>query len=446
VSVRRLLAIALVAAFGLVAAACVGGARGSSPSVSPSVSPPSVEPSPSPVPTGSGSAAAALRQLCDYGGTPSGQPTPPEGPTPPVIARVEKNVQDLRDLRFTDPVVADPVTHDELVQGLESSFADYYPKDLYARKSLAWQTIGVIPEGTDLREQIHTFSSGQVIGYYDSFSKELVFIGTENPSPFQQVTLAHELTHALDDQNFGLGRLDQLSRTCQDEPAEAALAVVEGDATFTMTQYALQDLSAEEQLRFAAEAVQAAGTPSGVVPFVADLEAWPYNAGLAFMQTQYQQGGNDAIDRSLRSFPVSTEQILHPEKYPTDVPTPVDIPDLGPALGAGWQDLDVQQVGEAWLWLALDLRMDSGDAAQAAAGWDGGIYRAWSNGNEVAVVMSTVWDTPDDARAFADAMGGWIDTAPGGQAAQVLPVEGNAVRVLFASDAATLDALRGAAS
>jgi hypothetical protein len=134
---------------------------------------------------------------------------------------------------------------------------------------------------------------------------------------------------------------------------------------------------------------------------------------------------------------------MHPDRYPGDVPTPVDIPDLGSALGPGWRDLDVQEVGEAWLGIALGLRLPSSTADEAAAGWDGGLYRAWTDGSRVAVVLATVWDTPQDAAGFADTMAAWISAGDG--AGTVLPVEGSSVHVLFASDAATLDALRAAA-
>jgi hypothetical protein len=117
----------------------------------------------------------------------------------------------------------------------------------------------------------------------------------------------------------------------------------------------------------------------------------------------------------------------------------VDVPDLGPALGTGWRDLDVMTVGEVWLQLMLELRLDKAVAEQAAAGWDGGIYRAWTDGTRTAVVLRTVWDTPQDAQEFADAMSDW-----NGDTALVLPPNGVNVDVGFASDAATLDALRSA--
>jgi hypothetical protein len=141
---------------------------------------------------------------------------------------------------------------------------------------------------------------------------------------------------------------------------------------------------------------------------------------------------------------VSTEQIIHPERYPNDVPVPVDVPDLAPELGPGWEDLDVQPVGEMWLRVALGLRLDGDVASSAAAGWDGGLYRAWSDGEEVAVVLATAWDTEADAAEFADAMTGWV--AAGDGAGAVLPAEGAEVRVLFASDATTLSLLDDAAA
>jgi hypothetical protein len=396
----------------------------------------------SPSPTGAGSAAAALAKLCEH---PASQPpsaVPHEGPTPPAIEDVEKAVEQLRGLEFTEPVAADPVTHDELVRGLEESFDASFPSHLYERRSLAWQTLGVIPPGTSIRQAIEEFGTSQVIGYYDTQTGELVFIGTEDPSPLERVTLAHELTHAIDDQHFNLSRIDALGSTCQDDAYDAAVAVVEGNATYLMTQYALKDLSLEEQLQLALEAGSAPST-AGVPEFILQTEEWPYTAGLSFITALQTSGGMDAVNGALDDLPVTTEQIIHPEKYPSDVPQSVDVSDLGPELGAGWTDLDVQYVGEEFLALMLDLRLDGTSADASAAGWDGGLYRAWRSGDHVALVLSTVWDTPQDASEFASAMQRWIDAGEG--SAAVLPAEGSGVRVLFASDPETLSALTSAA-
>src|SRR6266542_6121375 len=74
-----------------------------------------------------------------------------------------------------------------------------------------------------------------------------------------------------------------------------------------------------------------------------------------------------------------------------------DLPDLGPALGSDWKDLDVMDVGEEWLREALALGLDRGEAGTAADGWGGAQYRAWTDGSHVAVLLETGWDTPEDA-------------------------------------------------
>lgn len=438
-SVRARLAVVAVA-FAIVTTACTTTLNfGSSPT--PSVSVPSSPESPSPVPTGDESAAAAMKALCERTSSGESSSVPPEGTPPPAIAQVESQIAQLRGLSFTQPVSVDAVTHAELVKGLAKSFDASFPRALYERRSLAWQTIGVIPKGTDIRQALEAFNSGQVIGYYDTQSKDLVFMGTTRPTPMEKVTLAHELTHALDDQNFGLSRVDHLANTCQDEAYDAAVGVVEGDATYFMTQYALKDLTLQEQLQIGTEAGSAPST-AGIPPFIVQTQEWPYLAGMDFVTALEARGGIDAVNQALTDLPTSTEQIIHPEKYPNDVPQPVDIPDLGPKLGSGWSDLDVQQVGEEFLAIMLGLRLDQSTADAAAAGWGGGIYRAWRNGAAVAVVLSTVWDMVDDATQFANAMRRWIGA--GSQSATVLPVQGNRVEVLFGSDAQTLSALETA--
>jgi hypothetical protein len=146
------------------------------------------------------------------------------------------------------------------------------------------------------------------------------------------------------------------------------------------------------------------------------------------------------VDGAFQDPPASTEQILHPEKYPDDAPQVVNVQDLSAALGAGWSDLDFQDVGEGWLRLMLQLRLDQGEADDAAEGWDGGQYRAWSDGARVAVVLDSVWDTEAEANEFAGSMESWLGTQP----AAVL-ASGASVRVLFASDSQTLALLRTAA-
>jgi hypothetical protein len=85
----------------------------------------------------------------------------------------------------------------------------------------------------------------------------------------------------------------------------------------------------------------------------------------------------------------------------------VDVPDLTGALGADWGDLDAMTIGEEWLRAMLALHLDGGVADAAAAGWDGGVYRAFTDGTDVVVALRTDWDSAEDAAAFASALGDW---------------------------------------
>jgi len=443
--IRRASALAIVA-LALVATACPKGST--TAAVPPSDPTPVSRPSialgtiPSVPPGGAATAAEAMKELCVPPITKT-TPAPKPTVTPPQIAEVEREVEQERGLDYLHPVAVQEITDAQIDRKLAAAFKNTYPVTYYARRSAAWGTIGVIPPGTDLRAAIKNFESGQVVGFYDPDSKRLVFVGSGDTdlSVEERLALAHELTHALDDQHFDLRRLDSIAATCKDENFEAALGAIEGNAQYTAAEVLLHapgginlgDLIGS-LLTIGSQKV------SGVPPFLTAIEYWPYSAGLAFMQAEATAGGEAAVDRVLRHLPVTTEQVIHPDAYPSEVPAPVDVPDLTPALGPTWGDLDAMQVGEEWLTAMLDLRLDDATAASAAEGWDGGVYRAWTDGTAVAVVLATAWDSEADATAFASAMTAWV--ADGGSIASVRQ-DGREVRVAFATDAGTLHRLEG---
>jgi hypothetical protein len=346
---------------------------------------------------------------------------------------VADEVQVLRALRFRDPVNPEAVSHERLVELLTAAIDHSYPRDMEARRGQAWVTMGAIPAGTDLGQAYRDYAGTQIIGFYDTVSHRLVFIGTDDPSPLSRSVLAHELTHALDDQAFGLGRLDQLENACRDERMQAFLALTEGDAVETQLRY-MRELSLSEQQDLTREVGAFPPTPATVPSFVRALLGFPYSSGRLFVESLTAGGGQAAVNEAFRDPPVSTEQILHPGKYPGDSPQAIAVPQIREKLGGPWADLDVMDVGEAWLSTLLALRLSTDDAAAAAAGWDGGQYRAWSRGDRTAVLLQTVWDRGTDAVEFADAMRRF---AGSGQSLTVHR-RSDRVDVLFGSDAGAL--------
>lgn len=444
----------------LAAVACERGRDDASPTRTPasSVAPSPTAASPRPVdepapgsgrpPAGpqrlvTGGTARVMAELCEVPPL-LDAPADPTGKTAPEIAEVERQVAELRRLDWRRPVQARAIDDDEMDRLIEVAFEAQYPRAFYERRTAAWRTIGAIGPDEDLREALLSFGTGQVVGFYNPQNGELVYLGGGELTIVQKAVLAHELVHALDDQHFDLRRIDTLAAQCRDEEIAAALGAAEGSA---------QHFSSQVLLRYPAplgadligsliEAV--AGLDAGVPPFVARLQTQPYVIGQAFVAALAGRGGVDEVNEALRRWPTTTEQVLHPERWPGDRPRPIDIPDLGRRLGDGWQDLDVMQVGELWLRELLSLGIDAERAAEAAAGWDGGAYRAWSDGVHVAVVLRTAWDTRADADAFAQAFVDWLDE--GVQLGEVVPTRAGQVDVVFASDAGTMRRLVGPSS
>jgi hypothetical protein len=297
----------------------------------------------------------------------------------------------------------------------------------------------VIAPDVDLHAALRSFLTGDVIGFYDPETGELVYEGSGDLGFAERLTLAHELTHALDDQIFDLKRLDRLTNRCQDERALAALGLVEGSAQYFSAASVAEnpDISLSDLLGSLLQAASSGSPPPGVPPFLYALETWPYSGGMSFVGALAGTGGTGAVDRAFERFPRSTEQVIHPAAYPGDRPARVDIPDLTGALGGDWGDLDAMTIGEEWLRAMLALRLDDATADAAAAGWGGGGYRAFTDGTDVVVDLRTAWDTPQDAATFAEAVRAW---SSGEAVAPAVAVAGRDVTAVFGSSKAARDA------
>jgi hypothetical protein len=439
---RPVVGIAVIALLALAAVGCTGDGIRIQIETSPEPSGASRSAEPSldgalharPVHAHAETSAAAMRALC-VAPTPvstgdGGEP----GSTPPAIDEVERQVEAVRQLRYLEPVAADPMTPEQLAGDLASGFDDAYPETFYDRRTVAWQTIGVIPPDVTIRGALLAFQTGGVVGFYDPEDRRLEFIGDDPLDLTERYVLAHELTHAIDDQHFDLTRLDAVAAACRDEPFQASLGAIEGSAQYFATQVLL---------RFPDPAAGmgdvGGGIPDGVPPFIADLQLWPYDAGQAFITALEGRGGIGEVNEALTHLPRTTEQVMHPELFPSAAPPAPEVGDLSHRLGKGWGDLDAMVVGEQWLRAMLRLRLDVGAADDAAAGWNGGVYRAWTDGTDTAVLFRTAWDSDGDAASFAAAMRAWIDAS--GRSGFVDDVRSPTVMFGFASQAGALEAI-----
>ncbi len=264
--------------------------------------------------------------------------------------------------------------------------------------------VGMLEPDDDYEAMLVALFTEQVAGFYDPVTKELVVpVSVDGITPLQEVVIVHELIHALTDQHFDFG--DEYERTVEEgvrDDASAMLASFEGDATYQQFLY-LESLDPAAAAAAALEALQIDRSVLEASPrwMQRDL-AFPYEQGLRFTDFLIDEGGLKAVDESYLSPPISTEQILDPNKYLRDE-LPLDLEPLTVTL-AGWDLADEASWGEWGTRMMLLEVLSPGNLAQATAGWGNDTYRFFVNGPDSAMAWSYVAETVEDAEDLTNAL------------------------------------------
>jgi hypothetical protein len=319
-----------------------------------------------------------------------------------VFAQIEAQVREMRGLAA--PSIGPPQLIDraQLEAELRASFDRDYPQSRRDADNLLLRALGLLAPGQDFAQLQLQLQAGQVIGFYDDKETRMVVVTENGVTPAAKITYAHEYTHALQDNAFGLDGL-AIDAVGEDDRDLARLSLVEGDATTSMLHWAIDNMTPQELLGITQEPLpDTTGIPSWMIE---ELE-FPYTSGASFVQRLYAEGGWRAVDDAFTKLPASTEQILHYEKYVSgEAPDKVAAPALARSLGGGWTDAPADTLGEAILsiWLT-GLGVPSDLAQRAAAGWGGDRAVAASGPNGgMAVALRLAWDAPAEAQQFAAA-------------------------------------------
>ena len=364
-------------------------------------------------PAAGGATAAAPSTQAPAAATPTTR-APAATATAPAIRAVQRDVAELRDLEFERRVPVTVESPDKLAKRLLRAVAEETDADELRRQGRAMELLGELPPGTDLPRLINRVQAESVLGFYlpGRPPKGGLYVrSTRGLDPYARIILAHELTHAVTDQRFDLTRADRLAAATASEDELAAYSgLVEGDATLTMQRYLAERLTPAEQASAGVAAATERTPARDAAPAVIrESMLFPYQEGLRFVRTLYQQGGWAAVNRAYRDPPTSTEQLLHPERYlgDRDRPQKVDVPDLSGRLGGGWRSGIELSFGELDARLLLQGELAVTAAEVAAAGWDGGRLRTFQRGDRTALALRTVWDSTAEATQFCNAMRGW---------------------------------------
>lgn len=368
---RRLPAATAVAVL-LVTGCTGGGSAGSHPSRSPA----------------SSSAAAAPSRIL---------------PLKTVVPQIEAFVEKERGLQFKHKVPFAVLGKKAFLHRLHAH--DKPPKPLEVEKSQAvFATLGLMSPHANLVKAFKTATDEGTLGFYD-FKTKRMYVKGHRATPGVRAVLAHELTHALTDQWFGLRR-PKLAKSNQ-ELSLGFTALTEGDAERTRVAYEKTMSAADRALAQREEG--GSSSPPHVPRVVLELIGFPYAIGPQFVNAVVQRGGIHALNQAYRHPPTSSEQLLAPDEYfRHDNPVHVAVPHADAAV------LDHGDLGVIGLALMLEHGIGASGMQGVLTGWAGDQYVVWRTGDHSWCLRDTVvMDNASEGARLDNALSQWVATRSG---------------------------------
>jgi hypothetical protein len=359
-------------------------------------------------------------------------------------------------LPIHEPVKRRLVSRDEVVAYIEKHMSEDEDAQRLKRSELVLKKFGLLPRDFDLGKFLIALLREQVAGYYDPSTKTvnlLDWVEAEQQKP----VLAHELTHALQDQSFGLEKwmkagvtdlaLSKREPTPQDieedEVQDARQAVIEGQAMAVLIDYMLaptgQSLVSSPQLVEALKQGMLVGTADSVqfrnAPvFLQEVLTFPYRYGIDFVGQVLMKSGKDrAFSGAFKNPPHTTRQIMQPLTYLSgERIEPMPLPDFA-RLMKNYERFDVGSMGEFDVALLVNQFAGTDASHHLYPEWRGGYYYAARPKGDpdapLALLYVSRWAAPESAAEFAAIYYGSLHkryhsvraVAPPGKTAETLP-------------------------
>ena len=342
------------------------------------------------------------------------------------LGAIRSGLPAIRGLEFTSTVPALALSKEEISAMVASEIDQSYAPGDVERMERVYMRLGLLPPGSGLRPALQRLYEQEGAGFYDPRTKRLVLAKTAMRAAGMKVDflgrvfgrdfvgeflVAHELTHALQDQHFGIPTQPEPVTDAHGDRELARRALLEGDATIAGFAYLFR--ATPDAKLIATIERQLHGVPAELAkkyPDVPELVraslAFQYDDGTSFAGRALASGGWEAVDRAHADPPESTEQVLHPERYYDHRDRPVEI-----RLGgtnrlerAGWTRVFEDTVGELEMRVLAARAVPADQAARVAAGWGGDRLRGLARGDDLILVWMTAWDSASDAGEFAAAM------------------------------------------
>ena len=345
--------------------------------------------------------------------------------------KIAAKVSELRGLAIKQPIKRGVMNKEQITERLLLRVNQEYAPDEIAKEEVALKRLGLLPPNVVYLDVVIELLKSQIAGFYDPWEKQLYLMEGAGPMGGPEV-MAHEIDHALQDQHFGLKKwVTEVKKNADATLARQAL--VEGDGTALMLEYAMADKGAgaapwgePEFVQEQASTIRMGLVLMADVPlFLRESLVFPYVNGLKFVGSARARRSWKEIDGFYARPPLSTEHIIHPEKY-DDYEKPIEIKAALPAVIGKYKRGYENVLGEMGLWLLLRQHgVEEGVAKGAVGGWGGdriAVFtvpgkkgdKAKADWASAVAVVYAVWDAPADADEFFAAAGQAMGGLSGG--------------------------------
>jgi len=356
------------------------------------------------------------------------------------LTRQMSVVEQLREAKFKHEVATVTLERRDLPKHLRQQVEKTTPYSLDDYAAILKALYLVDPGTRDLIPSFFKLLQQQVLAYYDPLTSTYYAIKGLPPgmdispqtSIMRDSVAVHELTHALQDQRFDIGRRDLELR--DDWDASLAFhAVIEGEATLVMLSYvarmtghSLGELISNDLALDSALAAADKTVPQDTPRYLVDSLEFPYIAGLKFVSAVYRRGGWAGIDALYKDMPRSTREVMFPDDYFAGKRYPTSLVRSVVHLENGI--LSIEHAGEFhWAFLA---------GRENAAGWvDDRVTIAQNEYCLPTVTAETRWESEAAAARFADAYRKFIETR---EPDAIVQRRGTSVRIAYGADPARI--------
>ncbi|MDX1980711.1 MAG: hypothetical protein SFV51_10615 [Bryobacteraceae bacterium] len=323
------------------------------------------------------------------------------------IGEILRELGSMTGLKPPAKVASDTITKDRLKEFLDERLKEVVKPEEIRAEEITLKMFGLAPADFDLRRITVDLLTEQAAAFYD-YRKKKLFLLEASANGLQRPVLVHELAHALADAHFDLEKYI-FKKGKSDDGALARQSVMEGQATWLMSEWVVRQMGAS--LRKAPEMAEnmsrlSAGSGSMFPVFdsaplyLKESLMFPYTKGFVFQHAVIVKMGDEGFKEVFRRPPLSSQQILHPQKY-FDRVAPTE-PKPPRVRIKGYKDLVSGVVGEFDHEVML-RQYAGGEGAAAAAGWRGAFFRIQEDRHDKsrhALLYTSEWESPDAAAKF----------------------------------------------